>query len=235
MKKRILTVFAALLTCVLMTQVAFAAEALTVESIFPASDGTGLQTTNQMVRIVFNGEIDVDASQDCFKVVDSEGTAQDIMVLEQSDEPERVNLILKKDLKESEKYTVVVDASLTDKEGKTLGKEYTSSFTTRSMKKDSIITTLLMFVMFGAVIIFTLRDQKKKDEKAAETAAASKKKPDKVNPYKANKNGKGGKSGKGGMMANTKARAEEINRQRRKDKKQKVQDIMEKNKKKNGK
>ena len=241
MKKRLAMIFAVMLICLASAPAVFGA-GLTVESIYPKSDDTGLQIVNQMARIVFSGEIDVDANQDCFKIVDADGNAQEIMVLEQEDEPNRVNLVLVKDLEQNMTYTIIIDGSLTDKAGNELGEEYTSSFTTRSQRTDSIMTTVMMVVMFGAVIIFTLRDQRKQQQEAAEKdKKAGKEK--KVNPYKEAKKGgkKGSKKSSGKKettqdlrpLSKTQLRAEEIRAQRKKEHREKVNRIMEENKKKN--
>ncbi|MBQ3389748.1 MAG: Ig-like domain-containing protein [Firmicutes bacterium] len=242
MKKRLAMIFAVMLICLTSAPMVFGA-GLTVESIYPKSDDTGLQIVNQMARIVFSGEIDVEANKDCFKIVDANGKAQDIMVLEQEDEPNRVNLVLVKDLEQNMTYTIVIDGALTDKAGNELGKEYTSSFTTRSQKTDSIVTTIMMVVMFGAVIVFTLRDQRKQqDEQDNKDKKAGKEK--KVNPYKEAKKGGKKSSGKKSSgkkettqdlrpLSKTQIRAEEIRAQRKKEHREKVNRIMEENKKKN--
>ena len=237
MKKRFAMIVAALLICLMAAPVVYGA-GLEVTDIFPKTDSTGLQTVNQMARIYFSGDIDIKANEKCFKIVDENGKAQKIMVLEQEDEPNRVNLVLAGDLKESTKYTIVIDGSLTDTAGNKLGEDYESSFTTRSQRQDSIVTTIMMVVMFGAVIVFTLRDQRKQQEQQEERdKKAGKEK--KVNPYKEAK--KSGKKVSGKKEAapdyrpksKTQQRAEEIRAQRKKDRREKVNRIMEENKKKN--
>ncbi len=237
MKKRFAMIVAALLICLMAAPMVYGA-GLEVTDIFPKADSTGLQTVNQMARIYFSGDIDIKANEKCFKIVDENGKAQKIMVLEQEDEPNRVNLVLASDLKESTKYTIVIDGSLTDTAGNKLGEDYQSSFTTRSQRQDSIVTTIMMVVMFGAVIVFTLRDQRKQQEQQEERdKKAGKEK--KVNPYKeAKKSGKKVGGNKGAAQdyrpkSRTQQRAEEIRAQRKKDRREKVNRIMEENKKKN--
>ena len=236
MKKKLAMITAVLLICLTAAPTVFGA-GLTVESIYPDTDEKGLQTVNQMARIVFSGEIDVEANKDYFKIVDPKGKEQAIMVLEQEDEPNRVNLLLEKDLTENTTYTIVIDGAVTDREGNELGKEYTSSFTTRSQRTDTIVTTIMMFIMFGAVIVLTLRDQQKQQREQEEAERKSGKEK-KVNPYKEAKKGGGKKSGKGGVQdarpkSRTQQRAEEIRSQRQKQHREKVNRIMEENKKKN--
>ena len=174
MKKKLAMITAVLLICLTAAPTVFGA-GLTVESIYPDTDEKGLQTVNQMARIVFSGEIDVEANKDYFKIVDPKGKEQAIMVLEQEDEPNRVNLLLEKDLTENTTYTIVIDGAVTDREGNELGKEYTSSFTTRSQRTDTIVTTIMMFIMFGAVIVLTLRDQQKQQREQEEAESPARK------------------------------------------------------------
>ena len=237
MKKRFAMIVAAMLICLMAAPMVYGA-GLEVTDIFPKTDSTGLQIVNQMARIYFSGDIDIEANKECFKIVDENGKAQKIMVLEQEDEPNRVNLVLEGDLKESTEYTIVIDGSLTDTAGNELGKEYRSSFTTRSQKQDSIVTTIMMVVMFGAVIVFTLRDQRKQQDEQEERDRKSGKEK-KVNPYKeAKKSGKKVSGNKGAAQdyrpkSKTQQRAEEIRAQRKKDRRDKVNKIMEENRKKN--
>ncbi len=212
MKKRIFRVLAAaMIISLLAVQGVYAAAGdLTVESIFPETNDTGLQIANQMARIVFNGEMDVNTNKNYFKIVDSKGEAQKIMVLEQADNPKRINLVLADDLKENEEYTIIIDAAAVDKNGNTLGKEFRSKFKTKSQKRESLVTTIMMVVMFGAIIIFTVRDQAKKTREAQEEQnRQGKKKPEKVNPYK-----------------NAKKEAERIYAKKQNDKKRKVREEM---------
>lgn len=197
------------------SQGVFAADALTVESIFPEDGGKGLQTTNQMARIVFSGNIDIEKNSKYFQIVDSKGEKQPILVLEQPDKPNRVNLVLKGNLKESEEYTIIVSEKLTDTDGNKLGTEYKTSFKTKNAKTESLVTTGMMVVMFGAIIIITVRDTTKQQrEEARERAEAKsgKKKPEKNNPYK-----------------DTKKEAERIYAQKKREKEQKVRQKMREN------
>ena len=115
MKKRILKILAmALMISMFMVQNIYATGNLSIESIFPADGETGIQTANMMVRIVFDGDIDIAKNENYFKILDSEGKEQEILVLEQPEVPYRVNLVLVKDLKDSTEYTVVVDGAVTD-------------------------------------------------------------------------------------------------------------------------
>ncbi|MDO4481564.1 MAG: Ig-like domain-containing protein [Bacillota bacterium] len=214
MKKRFLKILtAALLICMFAVQSVYAAGNLTIESIYPADGETGVQTTNQMARIVFSGNIDIEANQDYFKILDSDGKEQEILVLEQPDIPNRVNLVLVGDLSDSTEYTIVIDGAVTDTEGNALGADSKTVFKTKSLKTDSIVTTVMMVVMMAAIIIFTFRDQAKKAREAEEAAVKSgKKKPEKVNPYK-----------------DAKKEAEKIHAQKQKEKEMKVREQMRKN------
>ena len=235
MKKRFMMILAVMLICMMTAPVVYGGQ-LTVESIYPGTDETGLQTVNQMARIVFSGEIDVKANEEYFKILDPDGKKLGIMVLEQPDDPNRVNLVLEKDLQESTEYTIVIDKALTDTAGNELGEEYRSSFTTRSQKKDSLVTTVMMFLMFGAVIVLTIRDQNKQQREAEEEEAKSGK-AKKVNPYKeAKKGGSGKKSSsarkKESTPGNTRQRANQIQAERKKKRREKVDQIMKENQKK---
>ena len=234
MKKKLAMIFAAMLILLAAAPTAYGA-GLEVTEIFPKTDSTGLQTVNQMARIYFSGDIDIKANEDCFKIVDPDGKAQKIMVLEQPEEPNRVNLVLEGDLKENTEYTIQIDGALTDTAGNTLGQDYTSSFKTRSQRTDSIVTTVMMVLMFGAVIVFTLRDQRKQQEEQEERdRRAGKEK--KVNPYKeAKKKGGKGKTSqkKENPMSNTRQRANQIQADRKKKRREKVDQIMKENQKKN--
>lgn len=214
MKKSLMRIFAVImLVGIFAVQGVFAADTLTVESIFPEDGDKGMQTTNQMARIVFSGNINIDDNEKCFKIVDSKGKAQPIMVLEQPDVENRVNLVLKNNLAESEEYTIIIDKSLTDTNGNKLGEDYKASFKTKSAKTESLVTTAMMFVMFGAIIFLTIRDTTKQaKEQAAEQNKNNKKKPEKNNPYK-----------------DPKKEAEKIYAQRKKAKQQKVQAKMREN------
>lgn len=214
MKKRFLKILAAaLLICMFAVQSVYAAGNLTIESIYPADGETGVQTTNQMARIVFSGNIDIKTNEGYFKILDSEGKEQEILVLEQPDIPNRVNLVLVGDLSDSTEYTIVIDGAVTDTEGNSLGADTKTVFKTKSLKTDSIVTTVMMVVMMAAIIIFTFRDQAKKAREAEEAAVKSgKKKPEKVNPYK-----------------DAKKEAEKIHTQKQKEKEMKVREQMRKN------
>lgn len=214
MKKRFLRILAAvLLMSLLMTQSVYAG-GLTIESIYPADGDTGMQTTNQMARIVFSSGIDAEANAEHFKILDSEGKAQEILVLDQPEEPERVNLVLVDDLVDSTEYTIVIDGAVTDMEGNQLGTTSKTTFKTRSLKTDGIVTTVMMVVMMVAIVVFTIRDQAKKTREAEEAAAkkSGKKKEEKVNPYK-----------------DAKKEAERIRAQKQKEKERKVREQMRKN------
>lgn len=183
MKKKISAVIAALFIVMAMSPAVFAAGGgLQVESIFPGDGDTGLQLTNQMARIVFNGPIDKQYFDDkYFSVKGEDGKKESILVLEQSDDPNRVNLVMKKDLKESTTYTITISAKVADTEGNVLGETQKYTFKTKSQKRESLITTVLMFAMFGAIILFTVRDAKNQQQ---ETQKQTGQKPQKVNPYK---------------------------------------------------
>lgn len=213
MKKRFLKILAAaLLICMFTVQSVYAAD-LTIESIYPADGETGVQTTNQMARIVFSGNIDIKTNEGYFKILDSKGEEQEILVLEQPDIPNRVNLVLVGDLSDSSEYTIVIDGAVTDTEGNTLGADSKTVFKTKSLKTDSIVTTVMMVVMMVAIVVFTFRDQAKKAREAEEAAVKSgKKKPEKVNPYK-----------------DAKKEAEKVYAQKQKEKEMKVREQMRKN------
>lgn len=213
MKKRFLKILAAaLLICMFTVQSVYAAD-LTIESIYPADGETGVQTTNQMARIVFSGNIDIKTNEGYFKILDSKGEEQEILVLEQPDIPNRVNLVLVNDLSDSSEYTIVIDGAVTDTEGNTLGADSKTVFKTKSLKTDSIVTTVMMVVMMAAIVVFTFRDQAKKAREAEEAAVKSgKKKPEKVNPYK-----------------DAKKEAEKVYAQKQKEKEMKVREQMRKN------
>lgn len=214
MKKRFLKILAAaLLICMFTVQSVYAAGDLTIESIYPADGETGVQTTNQMARIVFSGNIDIKTNEGYFKILDSKGEEQEILVLEQPDIPNRVNLVLVNDLADTAEYTIVIDGAVTDTEGNTLGEDSRTVFKTKSPKTDSIVTTVMMLVMMAAIVVFTFRDQAKKAREAEEAAAKSgKKKPEKVNPYK-----------------DAKKEAEKVYAQKQKQKEMKVREQMRKN------
>lgn len=213
MKKRFLRILAAvLLMSLLMTQSVYA-EGLTIESIHPEDGDTGMQTTNQMARIVFSNGIDAVANADNFKILDEDGNEQEIMVIDQPEQPERVNLVLINDLKDNSEYTIVIDEAVTDMDGNVLGTSSKTTFKTRNLKTDSIVTTVMMVVMMGAIVVFTFRDQAKKAREAEEAAAKSgKKKEEKVNPYK-----------------DAKKEAEKVKAQKQKEKERKVREQMRKN------
>ncbi|MBQ4339620.1 MAG: Ig-like domain-containing protein [Firmicutes bacterium] len=214
MKKRFLRILAAvLLMSLLMTQSVYA-DSLTIESIYPEDGATGMQTTNQMARIVFSSGIDAEANADCFKILDSEGNEQEILVLDQPEEPERVNLVLVGNLEDSSEYTIVIDGKVTDMKGNQLGAESKTTFKTRSLKTDGIITTVMMVVMMVGIVVFTIRDQAKKTREAEEAAAKKSGKPkvEKSNPYK-----------------DAKKEAERIRAQKQKEKERKVREQMRKN------
>lgn len=213
MKKRFLKILAAaLLICMFTVQSVYAAD-LTIESIYPADGENGVQTTNQMARIVFSGNIDIKTNEGYFKILDSKGEEQEILVLEQPDIPNRVNLVLVNDLSDSSEYTIVIDGAVTDTEGNTLGADSKTVFKTKSLKTDSIVTTVMMVVMMAAIVVFTFRDQAKKAREAEEAAVKSgKKKPEKVNPYK-----------------DAKKEAEKVYAQKQKEKEMKVREQMRKN------
>lgn len=213
MKKRFLKILAAaLLICMFTVQSVYAAD-LTIESIYPADGETGVQTTNQMARIVFSGNIDIKTNEGYFKILDSKGEEQEILVLEQPDIPNRVNLVLVGDLSDSSEYTIVIDGAVTDTEGNALGADSKTVFKTKSLKTDSIVTTVMMVVMMAAIVVFTFRDQAKKAREAEEAAVKSgKKKPEKVNPYK-----------------DAKKEAEKVYAQKQKEKEMKVREQMRKN------
>ncbi len=214
MKKRLFRILAlTMIISLFAIQGVYAAGQLSVESIFPEDGSKGIQINNQMARIVFSGNIDIDKNKDCFKIVDSSGKEQSILVLEQPDVPNRVNLVLKDTLNENEEFTIIISEDLTDEDGNTLGEEYKTTFKTKSAKTESLVTTGMMVVMFAGIIVFTLRDQAKKAREAAEEEAKSgKKKPEKVNPYK-----------------DAKKEAERIRAQKKKEKEMKVREHMRKN------
>ncbi len=186
MKKRFAAIITVLCIFAVMTSTVFAAGGLSVQSIFPEDGDTGLQLTNQMARIVFNNDIDGKYFNDkYFSIKDEKGKKCKILVLAQTGEPKRVNLVVDGDLKESTTYTITISAKVADVDGNTLGETQHFTFKTKSQKTESLVTTVLMFLMFGAIIVFTIRDAKKSTNQTNEkTSNGQQKKPQKVNPYK---------------------------------------------------
>lgn len=187
MKKRIAAIITVLSILAVMTTAVFADGNLAVESIFPGDGDTGLQLTNQMARIVFNNDIaEQYFSDQYFSIKDDKGKKCKILVLEQTGVPNRVNLVVDGDLKESTDYTIIISAKVADVDGNALGETQKFTFKTKSQKTESIITTVLMFVMFGAIILFTVRDAKKQaaGEESGGKNGGQKQKQQKVNPYK---------------------------------------------------
>lgn len=212
MKKKILSMLAAfMILSVVFCQSAFAEGGLTLVSAFPKDGGTGYQISNQMARLVFSEEVTADVNKDCFHVFDSEGESVEVKVLEQKDEPERINLVFTKDLKDNSEYKIVIDGGLTAENGDTLGKDVTIEFKTKNMKTESLITTVLMFGMFGVIIVMTFREQAKSQK---ENNQSDKNK--KVNPYK-----------------EAKKEAEKIVSQRKKERDQKVKEYQKASQNKN--
>lgn len=178
MKKRILAILTGLVIFgVMFCQPAFASGGLELVSAFPEDGKSGYEIMNQYARLVFSGEIDVEANKNYFKVVGPEGKNEPVRVLEQEDQPERVNLLFEKELVESTEYTIIIDEKLSDVDGNTLGEDIEITFKTKSMKTESLITTVMMFAMMGVIIVMTFREQMKQQNQQDDGKQ-------KVNPYK---------------------------------------------------
>ncbi len=178
MKKKILGIITIIVMAgAVFGQTAFAAGQLELVSAFPEDGGTGYQTINQMARLVFSQPIEVTENESCFRVVDGEGKEQPIMVLEQEDEPERVNLLFENELDQNTEYEILIDGALTDTQGNQLGEDVSISFKTKNAKTESLVTTVLMILMFVVIIFITFREQAKMQQEQQEAGK-------KVNPYK---------------------------------------------------
>ena len=179
MKKRILGIVTALVIAgMMLCQTAFAAGTLELVSAFPEDGKSGYEIMNQYARLVFSGAIDVEQNKEYFKVEGPEGKEEPVRVLEEADQPERVNLLFENQLVESTEYTIIIDGALSDVDGNTLGEDVTITFKTKSMKRESLITTVMMFVMMGVIIVMTFREQAKQQRQQQSDEKQ------KVNPYK---------------------------------------------------
>ena len=166
---------------IMLCQAAFAAGGLVLESAHPEDGGTGYFTTNQMARLVFSGDVSKMESDAYFKVYGPENQEEELKIVSEPDNPKRMNLVFIKELEQNAEYRIVIDKSLQDAEGNTLGEDVVITFRTKNTATDGVITMVLMGLMFGAIIFFTVRDQRKQMEEQRDTG---KKKEQKVNPYK---------------------------------------------------
>lgn len=179
MRKRILGIITAwMIFGVMLCQNAFAGGTLELVSAFPEDGKGGYEITNQYARLVFSGAIDVEENKEYFRVEGPEGEKESIRVLEEENQPERVNLLFENQLMESTEYTIIIDGALSDVDGNTLGEDVLINFKTKSMKRESLITTVMMFVMMGVIIIMAFREQMKQQSQQQTDDKQ------KVNPYK---------------------------------------------------
>ena len=187
MRKR----FPALLIAVLLILASAAsvfASGLEIVDITPADGSKGYQPANMAVKVRFSedmmDEAAIAANQDKFSVQDAEGTAQEFDIVYNADKyPDELWLVLKNDLQPNSEYTFTVKPGVVSSSGSTLSEGMTTTFRTRNIKTDSLISMGLMLVLMVGMFMMSARSAKKAQEKE-DPRAAERALEDSLNPYK---------------------------------------------------
>lgn len=187
MRKR----FPALLIAVLLILASAAsvfASGLEIVDITPADGSKGYQPANMAVKVRFSedmmDEAAIAANQDKFSIQDAEGTAQEFDIVYNADKyPDELWLVLKNDLQPNSEYTFTVKPGVVSSSGSTLSEGMTTTFRTRNIKTDSLISMGLMLVLMVGMFMMSARSAKKAQEKE-DPRAAERALEDSLNPYK---------------------------------------------------
>lgn len=186
--KRITTVLCAALVLVMTAFGTAHASGLEIVDISPADGSKGYQPANMAVKISFSenmmDEAAIASNTDKFSISDAEGKQQPFDIVYNADKyPDELWLVLKENLAENSEYTVKIEPGVVSASGSVLSEGMTTTFRTRSVKIDNLISMglmgVLMAVMFFASSRAAKKAQEKEDPRAAEKAAE-----DSLNPYR---------------------------------------------------
>lgn len=160
---------------------------LTVEHITPKDGESGKQPQNMAVKVRFNENVTSKEAQKenakRFQVTDPDGKEQEYIATYDAEKyPNEIWLILQNDLVSDTEYKITIDKELVSSEGHELGKDYTSTFSTRNVKTDNNISMFMTLGMFGVMIFASTASAKKMAKQQQEEAIANKE--EALNPYK---------------------------------------------------
>lgn len=184
MKKTARILSMAMLLILMASQMIFAGS-LQVEQVSPADGKKDMQISNMAVKIKFSqpmiSDSAVKANEGKFKITDPEGTEVPFtMVYSEEKYPNELWLIVQGELTSNTEYKVEIMPGIVSKSGDTLDSAMTTTFKSRNVKTDSLISTFMMFGMMAVMFYATNQATKKQ----AESQGQSTEGPKQMNPYK---------------------------------------------------
>ena len=184
--KKLAAIIAALVLILASTVCACAAD-LSIVKVTPKDGATGKQPTNMAVKIKFsenmNGGDELDeANKGKIIISDAEGNPVEYVIAHHDKYQDELWLVVSGELEQNSEYKVEIQPGIRSASGSVTAESKTTTFKTRNVKTDGIISTVLMFAMFGLMFFFSSRDNKKKAAETDVNVALEVAK--KLNPYK---------------------------------------------------
>ena len=138
-----------LILAMVLCPMAYAA-GLEITKVVPNDGEKGKQPQNMAVKVTFNEKMDDRESNAAyFSVKASDGTEIPFQAVHSDKYPNELWVVLDETLASDTEYSFTAKAGLQSASGNTLGTDFTSSFKTRNVKTDSLISMLMMFGMMG--------------------------------------------------------------------------------------
>ena len=173
-----------LILAMVLCPMAYAA-GLEITKVVPNDGEKGKQPQNMAVKVTFNEKMDDRESNAAyFSVKASDGTEIPFQAVHSDKYPNELWVVLDETLASDTEYSFTAKAGLQSASGNTLGTDFTSSFKTRNVKTDSLISMLMMFGMMGFMFFASSKAAKKNAETTAVATGATTKKAENLNPYK---------------------------------------------------
>ena len=184
--KKLAAVIAALVL-ILASAVSASAADLSIVKVTPKDGAKGMQPSNMAIKVKFSadmrgGESADTANADKFVITDPEGKEIEKTLVHSDKYPDEIWVVLTGELASNTEYTVSIKEGIVSADGTKTSEAKTTTFKTRNVKTDSIVSMVFMFGMVAFMIFMGQRETKKQ---AAQTDVyyaldAAKK----LNPYK---------------------------------------------------
>ncbi|MDO5331336.1 MAG: Ig-like domain-containing protein [Bacillota bacterium] len=197
MKKLLATISIVVALVMVCAPMAFAS-GLEITGISPKPNQKGLQVTNMAVKVTFNEDVSDtanDATNQTKLIIksapDKDGNVSEysyakgnVQLVHSDKYPNELWYVLDATFVEDTEYSIEILEGVVSSNGNKLGADFKSSFKTRNMKTDSLISVVMMIGMVVIMVLATSKATKNSQQGQEQQQLAAKKQVENLNPYK---------------------------------------------------